>query len=339
MDRSAISRVVRTLVAAAALLTTAASSARAQAFVPAQGEGAVSVMYQDQFFRYHFSPTLATDAGQIYSRSMLFDVTYGLTDKIAVSMALPLMATRYAGPSPHPLPDFSGPNPIDDGTWHTTTQDFSFNVRYNVTRNLWNKGIVFTPFVGSILPSHDYAYFVHSGFGKDLHEMQLGASAAKLFQRGIPGLLIQGRYGFGFTEQAVDIGHNRSLVSVEVGYFATPKLRLMGLSSGQRTHGGIDFYGASSRALLTTEQFLHHDQITRENFLAMGGGVSYSISETIDVYGSILHDVARRNGHGLTRGVSVGLSYSFTTPHARNAAQGMTAERSIAKCLCEKGTK
>ena len=339
MLRSASICIARASLAVASMLTVAAPSAHAQAFVPAQGEGAVSVMYQDQFFRYHYSPTVQVDAGQIYARSTLFDVTYGLTDTVAVSMALPVIATKYSGRSPHPLPDFSGPNPLDDGSWHATAQDFSFNVRYNVTRNLLNKGIVFTPFVGSIVPSHDYPYFIHSGFGKDLRELQLGASAAKLFQHGVPGLLIQGRYSFGFTQQAVDIPHNRSLASIEVGYFATPKLRLMGLSSAQLTHGGIDFYGPISRTLLTTDEFIHHDQITRENFLALGGGASYSITETIDLYGSIMHDVARRNGHGMTRGVSIGMSYSFTTPHARKSAAGMTAEKSIAKCLCEKGTK
>src|SRR5690242_17926811 len=96
-------RVARA-AATAAIVLLAAAPARGQAFVPARGEGAVSVMYQDQFFRYHFSPTTATDAGQIWAKSTLFDVTYGLTDKIAVSVALPLVATRYSGPSPHPLP-------------------------------------------------------------------------------------------------------------------------------------------------------------------------------------------------------------------------------------------
>jgi hypothetical protein len=338
MLRPTIVRMTSVALGVVAILSIFAPSARAQAYVPAQGEGAVSVMYSDQFFRYHFSPTTAVDAGQIYARSMLFDVTYGLTDKVAITVGLPLVATRYSGPSPHPLPDFSGPNPIDDGSWHATAQDFRFDLRYSVTRNLLNKGIVFTPFVGSIVPSHDYPYFVHSGFGKDLREIQGGVSVAKLFERGIPGLIVQGRYSFGFTEQAVDIPHNRSLASFEVGYFATPKLRLMGLSSGQRTHGGIDFYGATSRALLTPEQFVHHDQITRENYLALGGGASYSITESIDLYGSVLHDVARRNGHGLTRGVNIGMSYSFSTSRTRKHAADRIAETSLAKCLCEKGT-
>jgi hypothetical protein len=337
--RATAFRTASITIAAAGALALAPSPARAQAFVPAEGEGAVSILYQDQFFKYHMSPTVQVDSGQIYAKSLLVDVTYGLTDKIAVSIGLPWVATRYAGTSPHPLADFSGPNPIDDGTWHSTAQDFRFDLRYNATRNFMNAGVVVTPFVGSIMPSHDYPYFVHSGFGRDLREVQVGASAAKLFEKGVPGLLIQARYAYGFVEQVVDISHNRSLASLEAAYFATPKLRLLALSSGEITHGGIDFYGATiSRALLTTEQFIHHDQIVRENLLSLGGGASYSLTESFDVFGSLMHTVAQRNGHELDRGISVGVSWSFTTAHAKKQSIA-SAENSLARCLCEKGTK
>jgi hypothetical protein len=285
------------------------------------------------------NPAVEVDSGHIYSRNLIFELTYGLSDKIAIGVGLPWVATRYAGNAPHPLADFSGPQPVDDGTWHSTAQDFRFDVRYNVTRNLAHAGIVVTPFVGSIMPSHDYTYFAHAGFGRDLRETQLGASAAKLFERGVPGLLIQARYAYGFVERAADISHNRSMASLEAAYFATPKLRLLALSSGQLTYGGIDFYGATvSRALLTTDQFIHHDQIVRENILALGGGLSYSITESLDVFGSLLHTVAQRNGHELNRGLSLGVSWSFTTRHAARAT-GTAAENSLVRCLCEKGTK
>jgi len=325
-------------LAGVAILALAAPPASAQAFLPAQGEGAVSILFQDQFFKYHVIPTAESDGGQIYAKNLLFDVTYGLTDKVAVSVAMPWVATRYSGTAPHPLADFSGPNPIDDGTWHSTAQDVRVDLRYNVTRNLMNKGIVVTPFVGSITPSHDYPYFVHAGFGRDLREVQVGASVAKLFERGIPGLLIQGRYAYGFVEQVVDISHNRSQASLEAAYFATPKLRLLALSNGQITHGGIDFYGAPSRTLLPTEVFVHHDQILRENILQLGSGASYSLTESFDVYGSWMRAVAQRNGHELNRGIVVGASWSFTTAHARKSV-GTSAENTLARCLCEKGTK
>ena len=337
MFRRAV-RIGRVVLAASAILAFAAQSAEAQAFLPAQGEGAVSFVFQDQLFKYHYVPTQPVDAGPIYSKSMLFDVTYGVTDKLAVSLALPLVATKYEGDRPHPLRDFSGPNPIDDGTWHTTAQDFRFDIRYNVTRNLWNMGIVLTPFVGSIMPSHDYPYFVHAGFGRNLREVQLGVSAAKLFEQGIPGLLIQGRYGYGFVERVTELSTNRSVGSLEVEYFATPKLRVLGQIGGQRTHGGIDFLSiAWGRANLPLEQVVRHDQISRENMLMVGGGASYALTDSIDAYASLAHTVSQRNGHGLTRGLSLGLSWSFTTSRAKTRTAVSTAETSLARCVCEKG--
>ena len=322
-----------------AMLGLVAPSATAQAFVPAQGEGAVSLLFQSQFFKYHLTPTQQVDIGHIYADSVLVDLTYGLTDKTAINVSLPWVATRYNGTAPHPLPDFSGPNPVDDGSWHSTIQDFRVGVRYNVTRNLLNAGIVFTPFVGSVTPSHDYTYFAHAGFGRDLNEVQVGASIAKLFQRGVPGLIIQSSYAYGFVQQVVDISHNRSLASLEATYFVTPKLRALALSSGEITHGGIDFYGSAiSRALLTTEQFIHHDQIVRENNLTLGGGVSYSLKESLDLFGSLVHTVAQRNGHELDLGASVGVAWSFTTSRARKHASA-SADGSLTRCLCEKGRK
>src|SRR5215831_14806191 len=117
-----------TTFAAAAVLALTARSAAAQAFVPAQGEGTVSALFQDQFFKYHASPTQHTQ-GLIYSDSLLVDVAYGVTDKIAVGIGLPWIATRYGGSSPHLLADLSGPNPVDDGTWHSTAQDFRVDFR------------------------------------------------------------------------------------------------------------------------------------------------------------------------------------------------------------------
>jgi hypothetical protein len=342
MPRRPSLRIVCIAAAALVLALGFAAPAHAQAFVPAQGDGTVSLLYQDQLFKYHYLPTAIDDIGPIYSRSLLVDVTYGVTDKMAVSVAVPWLNTRYTGPRPHPADPLNpggGPNRLDDGTWHSTLQDFRFDVRYNVTRNLGNRGVVLTPFVGSIVPSHDYAYFSHAAFGRNLNEIQLGTSVAKLFEKGIPGLLVQGSYAYGFTEKVVDISHNRSLFSLEAAYFATPKLRLLALSSGQRTHGGIDFLAPPSLKSLGPVLYPHHDRIDRNNVLGLGGGASYSLTESMDVYGSLMHSVIQRNGHGLTRGLSLGLSWSFSTPRGGHRAAATNAENSLVRCLCEKGSK
>jgi hypothetical protein len=340
MSRQTALRSISIAAGSLALVMLTAAAARAQAFVPAQGEGTVSVLFQDALVKYHFLPTTAVDRGHVHSDNLLVDVTYGVTDRIAVSVGIPWIASKYTGTTPHPLVDASGAvpvlygaNPIDDGSYHQTFQDFRFDVRYNLTK----RGLVLTPFVGSILPSHDYTYFAHAAPGRHLKELQLGMSAARLLDAVVPGLFVQGRYSYGFTERILDIPHNRSNVELEVGYFVTPKLRLLSLNTGQITHGGIDLT-LNTRVDLGPLLFSHHDQIDRINTLNVGGGAAYSVTDKVDVFGSLLHTVAERNGHAIAYGLTLGLSWSFSTPRVKDRAIA-SAEHSLIRCLCEKGTK
>jgi hypothetical protein len=127
------------------------------------------------------------------------------------------------------------------------------------------------------------------------------------------------------------------MLSAEAGYFVTPKVRVIGLSSGQITHGGID---ASPGLGFDPIRFPVHDQITRDNFLTIGGGVAYAMTEKLDLYGSVVHALAaaQRNAHQIDRGVTVGLTWSFSTRHA-NARAIASAEGALARCVCEKGTQ
>jgi hypothetical protein len=338
MSRSVKVHSALTTVVVATIVAACASPARAQAYLPAKGEGSVSFVFQDMGVTYHFLPTTSVDRGSIRGETFLVDVTYGLTDKLAVSFGIPWVASKYTGATPHPLVDSSGEipvlygaNPIDNGTYHGTFQDFRFDIRYNL---LTKKGLALTPFVGSITPSHDYTYFAHAAPGRHLNELQVGLSVAKLLDNFVPGLFVQGRYGYGFTQQILDISHNRSVMDVEVGYFLTPRLRLMGLSTGQLTHGGVDLT-MNSRVDLGPLLWSHHDQIDRLNFLNLGGGATYALTDKIDLFGSLIHTVAQRNGHALKYGATVGMTWGFSTRRAGNRAIAST-ERSLAKCVCEK---
>jgi hypothetical protein len=330
-------RTVLVALVISSVVAVWASPARAQAYLPPRGEGTVAVIYQDMAVTYHYLPTTPIDRGHIRAKTFLVDVTYGLTDRIAVSFVLPWIASKYKGSTPHPLVDTSGPipvlygaNPLDDGTYHGTFQDYRFDIRYNVTK----RGVVLTPFAGSIVPSHDYTYFAHAAPGRDLKELQVGVLAAKLLDDIAPGLFVQGRYAYGVTEKLLNISHNRSSMDFEVGYFLTPKLRFMGLGVGQRTHGGVDL-SLNSRADLGPLLFSHHDQIDRLNYLNLGGGVAYTLTEKMDVFGSVLHTVAQRNGHALRYNATIGVSWSFSTPRGKDRAIA-DAEHSIAKCICGK---
>src|SRR5258707_14871327 len=82
---------------AAPLIVAAAPMATAQAYVPPKGEGPVSFLYQDMFVKYHYFGPTAVDNGNITTRMAVLDVSYGITDKLAVSVAIPWMASRYVG--------------------------------------------------------------------------------------------------------------------------------------------------------------------------------------------------------------------------------------------------
>jgi hypothetical protein len=337
MARAARFHIAFAAVVVSMLVTVVAAPARAQAWLPAKGEGSVSILYQDVFVKDHMQATTPVDYGQIYSKSMLLDVTYGLTDKVAVTVGIPWTATKYSGIKPHPLADLSGPipvfygvQPLDDGAYHQTLSDFRFDVRYNITK----KWMVLTPFIGTIAPSHDYVTFAHAAPGQGLKELQVGVSGAKLLDAIAPGLFVEGLYAYGFTQQVLDIPHNRSDFSLEFGYFATPKLRLLALSSARLTHGGIDT-PPNPRVNLPPLEFLYHDQIQREDFLNLGGGLSFTLSDKLDLYGSMIHTAAARNGHAIDRGISLGLSWSFSTNRANDRAIA-SAAHSLAKCLCGK---
>jgi hypothetical protein len=319
------------LVVGCSLLALAATAPRAlaQAWVPARGEGAVSVAFQDIAVTKHLASSTRVDAGRIDTRVILTDVTYGVTDRIAVDLALPLVASKYTGNRPHPG------TTIDDGTYRTDFTDLRFALRYNVSRD----GAVITPYIGSIVPSHDYAFYGHAAPGQRLREVQVGVYAAKLLDRGLPGLFISGRYGFGFVEQVLDISHNRSIADLEIGYFFSPAFRAFATSHGLYTHGGIDFPNGGLPALPAVFRPVH-DQIQRVHSLSLGGGAAYSLTDSMDVFGSFSREVAGRNGHAMDRGITIGASGTFRRARqaASPAAASLTQKRegSLLRCICQK---
>jgi hypothetical protein len=315
-----------------------AHEAQAQAWVPARGEGSVSVAFQTMRVEKHLAGTVEKEAGIIDTNVVLTDFTFGLTNKIAVDLAVPLVTSKYSGPFQHP-----GTN-IDDGTYRTSFTDVRFAVRYNLVRD----GAVITPYVGSVVPSNNYAYYGHAAPGQQLNELQIGVYGAKLLERGLPGLFISGRYGFGFVEKVLDISHNRSLADLEVGYFFNSRFRAFTMANAGYTHGGIDMPDAGLPGLPPEYRF-NHDQIQRVHHLDVGGGAAFSINDSLDVFGSFSKMVAGRNGHALDRGITVGLSWGFrrkTTPAETASAAAPSSdapdaetekrEGTLLRCICQK---
>jgi hypothetical protein len=318
------------LLAGAILAGFGDADANAQAWLPPKGEGAVSVLYQNLFTRDHFlAGGGRIDRGHIQSNNLLFDVTYGLTDKMALTLAAPFIRTQYSGAFPHPTPEDTR------GDVNSGFQNLRFGLRYNVVDSPL---VTITPFVGTNVPSHSYEYFAHAALGTRVRELEVGSYFARTLGPALPRAFVQARYAYSFAERIEDIRHDRSNLDVEVGYVLTPAVRVFAISAGQKTHGGIDTPDAGWRAL-PANLGEHHDRLARLEMLDFGGGVQVTVSKSVEVFGSFMTTTAGRNSHALARGLTLGVSWSFGggLPSLVASAAAQTEPRQVlVRCLCQK---
>ena len=320
----------RVLLAAAVICAAAwPQPLRAQAWIPAKGEGSVSVIFQDLFVVDHFLDGGGRlDRGHINSNTLFADVTYGVTDKLALTVGVPFMRSRYSGAAPHPTLQ-------DDGSAHYGFQDVRFAARYNVLSG----PITVTPFVGVNLPTHHYEYFAHAAYGTRVREVEVGAYVGRLLSPALPNAFVQARYSYSFAQRIADVHHDRSNLDLEVGYFVAPSVRVFAIGSGHKTHGGIPVPDAGWRAM-PAQYGQHHDRIGRIDLLDAITGVQVSITKSLDVFGSYTRSLAGRNTHALQRGLTIGASWSFgqglsSLMRAENRARSDGKAR-MARCLCQK---
>jgi hypothetical protein len=168
-----------------------------------------------------------------------------------------------------------------------------------------------------------------------LRELQVGAYVGHAFDTHLPGLFVQARYSYGFTERLLGIHHDRSNIDAELGYFLTPRLRVLALTSGQITHGGLELYPGFRG--LTQQEYPHHDQLARADILDMGGGVQFSVGGGTEMFTSIVTTVFGENGHALSHSVTFGVSRSFGHGGAAPLAAASRRHKALPKCLCQKG--
>jgi len=300
-------------VASVLLASMLAVSAFGQAWVPPKGDGEMAISYQNLFTKDHFNGDGSRhDYGHIRLFGVIQDFDYGVTDKLAVSLSIPYGFGKYNGPFPHLLP-------IDNGDYHGALQDLHVGFRYNVRAH----PVVLTPFLAVAFPSHHYEHFAHSAVGTDLWEVQMGVNVGRRLTPVLPNAYFQMRYSYAIVQRVIGIRPNRSRIETQFGYFLTRRLSLQAIAASQITHGGLDFPDDFPSRSPTDARWPHHDQISTINFLNVGGGPSFTLTKSLQVYSSLLTTVWGQNGHALRTGVSIGVSWGFRTPWARPSTQAM----------------
>jgi hypothetical protein len=310
-------------------LSCAVPEASAQAFLPPSGEGSITVGYQGLFARGHLDlqgDRMIGESGHDPTRGHVvqMEAELGVTNRLALGVSLPYIRSRYGGTHPHRVLGVGPPQEWDNGEYHGTFQDVRAGVRYNIARRL----VVITPFAEIVVPSHHYQSNAHAAVGKDLRAYVVGGAVGGFLDPILPRLYFQAAVSYARVQQEVGIRPNRSRVESELGYFLSPRLSVRLLESYQVTHHGIDLLSFTPMVEgvihghpeipFTGEYRRNHDRLQRSNYLTLGGGLGWSVNDSVDVFVSGAQMVWGENVHPL-RAISVGMS---TRLHTRRTGPG-----------------
>lgn len=277
-------------------LALAPVAAHAQAWLPPQGSFSYSIDYSNVLNKEHYTATGdEVDVGHTDLDIMSLSGSYSPSDRIAINATLPVVRSRYRGPG------LGGhDHEIDDGTWHTTVTDLQISVNFQVTEG----PVAFAPYVGAVIPTHDYTTFGHSASGRDLNELWLGFYSAVSLNEWIPRTYVQVRGNYAFVEKVQDIAHDRINATLEIGHFLNQSWNIRALVSRQWTDGGINV-----PVLLTSPLFPDHDRLADEEFTSVGAGGTWIINNRLSVYGLYMEAIEGSNAHKVDHRVSLGASY------------------------------
>lgn len=319
-------RFVRFLAAAALTLLAARPSA-GQAFIPAAGDGTVSISFQS----VRTSPQLDANGAKgidpdgsrdiTNAQALIWHVEYGLTDKIAVHASLPFVMSRYEGPFPHPYGRDLQLSDLDDGTYHGAFQDLYFGARYALHQS---PGLAVTPFVEAVIPSHRYETVAQTAVGRDMRVLLVGSALGGFLDGIVPGLYYQTRISYGIAQEVVGYRMNRTGIDSAVGYFVSPRFAVQFLQTFQYFHNGVfvvyepdgSLSGGSNGGppLMTElEGYLYHDQLMRSRSVTLGGGVTYALSDSVGLFATATTMAWGRSLQRPERSVTIGVNWGFQT--------------------------
>jgi hypothetical protein len=283
------------MAAIVAALGSISSPLLAQAFTLPQGVGAITLAWQYVDNTGHrLTDGFLLEAGPSVTTSALLEVEYGVTDRLSATVGIPYVWARYTGPLP-PASNL----PVDAcRCWHSGWQDFALMARYR----LGTDSLALTPHVRYVLPSHDYRFEGEAVIGRNLRELQVGASAGAR----LPGVLsrasVQAIYTYSFPETVVGVSIDRSNLVFDIGYSPTRRLYARVGANWQNTHDGLRFGSVTGNPFFppgeyTTQRlYSQRDRLGRVKYWQIGGGLSYDVGPA-DVFASVASYVWGRDSH------------------------------------------
>ena len=303
----------RRVAAAWVLVCAHPATSIAQAWLPPKGETSVSVGAQIFSMRWHLEfDGSEWEESDLTIRNLTTEVTYGLSDRVAIDFGIPFVASRFREvnpcPSAAPLACATPDNPVvDNGTYYSTFQDFRASVRWAMLQETF----VLTPTVQVVLPSHRYETFGHVVAGRDLRELGLGVNVARPLSPFSASTYVHSRYVYSLaqhlTHESEELNLDRSTAEVEIGHAVTPALTVRALSTWQFAHGGLEWVDE----LFESEHgMLIHDRAAKASYWRLGAGAAYSVNDALTVSLFLLRTMSGKNTHKVG-GVAFATTWTF----------------------------
>ena len=260
-------------LAAVAILVASVVDVRpaiAQSWAPRAGEGDVTFVTQMIDHIGRIDGDIRFDCCGTTNVGVAVDLDYGLSSRLSVSAAIPYVFAKYwGGPPP---PQFL-PYPAVDSCHcvHSGFQDLGLGVHYNLLRTRRSFSLMTSMTIGE--PTHNYEYAGEAVIGFGLTELAVNADAGQRLYFMLPGLSIDGHYGYTIVERALDISHNRSNVRFHTGYEFPSRIGAHMILSWQHTHGGLRF---PVDVEPYPERYTEFHRLLQDDYFQAGAGASYT---------------------------------------------------------------
>lgn len=296
--------VRRALLIAVIVCAVSSHSSFCQAIVLDQGQWTYATDYQHTFVRYHvgFDGSKA-DLGHIMGNTIRSSASYGVTDRVTIDGDLPFVSAKYIGTQPH--------GRLDDGTFHSTFQDFHLGARMNLVM----RPLFVTPFIRTTIPSHHYQLEGHTAQGRDKVELTPGFYAGRDLGPFLPNAFFEVMASHTWVQRTyieqTSERLNRTNGSIEIGYYLTPSVTVSVFGTGVRTHGGWSF---PDHVFQNENEIEEHDRFDKTKDVQTGGSIAYTFRNGVTAYAGYFATVWARTAHDLA-GPTFGVSWSPRVAH------------------------
>jgi len=285
------------------ILLAARAPLHAQPWVPPQGQGTVSLTYQNYYVLGHYDVKGNENTnGATHAKALIAEIDVGLSDTIGLTVTLPFIATKYTGPQEYFVGGIAThPGPLDDRNYHGAFQDFRIEAR----RICWAGPVAVAPLAGVVIPSHDYETQGEAVPGRHRRELQVGATAGADLNRVVPRTYVHGRYVLATAEEVGGFSSVHSNIDLESGVDVSSRIGVRGLASWQIRHKGPTI------PQLAAFDWLAHDRFIVAGYFNLGGGLTLALTRNTELQASWVATVSGNNGAHRARMLAIGASWTF----------------------------